>query len=181
MDKQPFYKDGSGRVLIGLAALAITLGVVGFRQNVSTQSTREQAVVPGINDLPFGDEPAQGTVHEISVGSTKIAAIYAKTDEELTLGLTTTDSLDKNSGMVYFFESADVSGYSPLGMKFPVDLIWVGSDSKVVNIDQDVVYLTDAPEKQYDAGGAATYLIEVNAGFVSQNDIKVGDPVSLPE
>lgn len=98
----------------------------------------------------------------------------AATDEQLRNGLMYRDSLDANSGMIF-----DLSHHKPIVMwmkntKIPLDMIFIGEDNKVVWIAEN----TKPMSEEYIIPQADSFaVIEVNAGDVKKNGIKVGDKV----
>ena len=62
-------------------------------------------------------------------------------------------------------------------MNFPIDVIWLDENYRVVDIAQDV--RPDSFPKVFDPQGPAKYILEVNAGFSGRNNIKIGDRLEL--
>lgn len=62
-------------------------------------------------------------------------------------------------------------------MKFPIDVIWLDENYRVVNIIQNVQ--PDSFPKIFEPSKSAKYILEVNAGFARRNDIKAGDDLNL--
>ncbi|MCX6704222.1 MAG: DUF192 domain-containing protein [Candidatus Woesebacteria bacterium] len=127
--------------------------------------------------------PTPQSEKTIAVGSKKIQVQIAETAEKRTKGLSGVASLKADSGMLFMF---DAKGLAPIfwmkDMLIPLDMIWI-RDGKIVKIDKNVPIPTPGtPEnglKTYSAGQTVDYVLEVNAGFSNQNNIKVGDSVDL--
>ncbi len=58
-------------------------------------------------------------------------------------------------------------------MKFPIDVIWLDENYRVVNIVKDA--RPDSFPEVFKSEAPAKYILEVNAGFANRNSIKVGD------
>lgn len=100
------------------------------------------------------------------------------TPAEREIGLMFRKSLGEDEGMLFIFEN---SGNYPFWMKntlIPLDMIWINSDFKIVEI-QTAVPCTQEPCGVYGGKELAKYVVEVNAGFAEKNWIKVGDGVKI--
>jgi len=62
-------------------------------------------------------------------------------------------------------------------MNFPIDMIWIGEDMKVIYIKKNA-----EPESYPETFGPdanAKYVLEILAGFSDQNNLQVGDSAQL--
>jgi hypothetical protein len=136
---------------------------------------------------PSTPEPSSTpeTKPTIILGTKEITVDLANTPQKRSRGLGGTHTLPPNHGMLFIFDQKDIS--PPFWMKdmlIPIDIIWI-NDNKVTQINERVeppAPLTQdenlpliLPEQPID------YVLEVRAGFASQFQITVGDPVILPE
>ena len=120
---------------------------------------------------------------EIKVGSTLINVEVADTMDKRTKGLSGRNSMDLNYGMLFVFDS---KGILPVfwmkGMLFPLDFIWI-ANGKIVKVDRNIpIPKADTPDENlptYKTTVPIDYVLEVNAGFIDKNNIKVDDPVDL--
>jgi uncharacterized membrane protein (UPF0127 family) len=79
--------------------------------------------------------------------------------------------------MLFVFASPDVYQFWMKDMNFPIDIIWLDANKKVVLIEHDV-----APSTYPDSYGPETltqYVIEIPAGEAKRAGLKVGDTVAL--
>jgi uncharacterized protein len=100
------------------------------------------------------------------------------TQEERARGLMFRENLSEDDGMLFIFEEA---GNYPFWMKntlIPLDMIWINSDSRVVEIETAVPCTKD-PCGIYGGKELAKYVVEVNEGFAEENNINVGDVVKF--
>lgn len=100
----------------------------------------------------------------------------AETLEQKAKGLGERDFLDEDKGML--FDLRDVKNYEFWmgGMEFPLDFIWL-KDGLVFHIHENVPVYDDSGEytRNIRPEGSVDYVLEVNAGFVQSNEIKIGD------
>lgn len=96
----------------------------------------------------------------------------AKTDATRTKGLSGTSDLHSDRGLIFVFDSDSKWPIWMKDMNYPIDIVWLDSDKKVVYI------VTNAPPDSYPdqtftPSKDARYVIELKAGTVSQKAIKV--------
>ena len=89
--------------------------------------------------------------------------------------------LEKGSGMLFIF---DREGIYPFWMKntlIPLDIVWIGSDNKIVFISQNVQPCLPAKGDKFLACPTvmppvrAKYVLELNAGMCEKDGYKIGD------
>lgn len=101
----------------------------------------------------------------------------ADTPQKRTLGLSGREKLDENSGMLFIFNSPDYHSFWMKDMKFTIDIVWIGKNLKIAGIAENA-----APEsypQTFKPEDPAKYVLEVNAGFIDENNIKIGDKVDF--
>lgn len=117
---------------------------------------------------------------QVTIGETIITAEIADTDEERSKGLSGRNSLPKNYGLLFVFEEAKKYPFWMKDMKFPIDIIWINKN-EVVDITNHAPPETNTKSSLtiYKPKVPALYVLEVNANYVRENTIKVGDEVEI--
>ena len=118
------------------------------------------------------------------VNDTEVDIKYANSKSERANGLSNVETLPATSGLLFIFEEAQTQpAFWMKDMNFPIDIIWI-SKGIIVQIDAAVpVPAPNTPDEElivYKAAQPVDYVLEVNANFSQENNIKVGDPVTLP-
>lgn len=119
---------------------------------------------------------------EVQINNSKLTVEVANTPSTRETGLSYRKSLDKDSGMLFVFDYASYPVFWMKDMNFPLDIIWINRNM-VVDISEDLPFpkastsLNELPT--YEPKSAVNYVLEVNAGYVKENAIKIGDPVSI--
>jgi uncharacterized protein len=113
-----------------------------------------------------------GQFNKLKINGKTISLIVVDTPAGRAHGLSDRESLPENSAMLFVFQDPDKYGFWMKDMKFPIDMIWLDPAFKVVYIAQNVSPNTypqvfTPPEK-------SLYVLETNANFAYENDIKVG-------
>ncbi len=115
---------------------------------------------------------------QVSIGSGVYSLWVADTDIERTQGLSGTEKLGPNGGLLMKFDTAHTHGIWMKDMNFPLDLVWLDNAKKVVYI------VKNAPPENpvgtiYAPEDAALYVIELPAGSVQKSGIKTGDTANF--
>ena len=101
----------------------------------------------------------------------------ADTPEKRIKGLSGRENLPENVGLLFVYDKPGLYGIWMKDMNFPVDVIWLDKDFKVVNIAQNIS--PDSFPQVFEPKAPALYILEVNTGFAEQNIIEIGDRVDL--
>ncbi|PIR25571.1 MAG: hypothetical protein COV43_04285 [Deltaproteobacteria bacterium CG11_big_fil_rev_8_21_14_0_20_42_23] len=96
----------------------------------------------------------------------------AKTPEQRAQGLMNREALPQQNGMWFVFDQEVEDSFWMKDTFIPLDIIFVGKDLKVVSIIENTV--PESTELLHSAK-PYKYVLEVNAGFVKQHKIEVGD------
>ena len=112
--------------------------------------------------------------HRLSVGSTIIDVEIADTETKRAEGLSNRTSIADQSGMLFIFPQPGRYSFWMKDMNFSLDFIWIRS-GLVVQLSRNIHPIqppvTLAPDQPVDQ------VLEVPAGFINKNGIKVGDEV----
>jgi YVTN family beta-propeller protein len=105
----------------------------------------------------------------------------ANDPEEQSRGLMFRKSMEWNNGMLFVFEDIEYLSFWMKNTYIPLDMIFVDKDLRIVDIKEDVqpCPLQEDICPSYPSKQPAKYVLEVNAGFVQQNGIRVGNILYL--
>lgn len=118
---------------------------------------------------------------KISVNDTEVFVEIADSQERMIKGLSGRKSLLKNEGMLFVWNSDRFPTFWMKDMNFAIDIIWI-NDGKVVGFEENAEPepgKKDEELKRYYPPEPIDAVLEVNAGFVNKNKIKVGDSVKF--
>ncbi len=110
-------------------------------------------------------------------GNVKVQVERADSVIEKQEGLMFRDKLADGHGML--FVNVETPSFWMKNVKFPLDLIFISKDKKIVDIKQNFQPCPVENCPTYTATVAAKYVLEVNAGFVEKNQISIGDAISF--
>ena len=109
----------------------------------------------------------------VQIGAQRFAVEVAATPAARERGLSGHERLAPDSGMWFVLPEAGKTGFWMRGMRFPIDLIWVGPNQRVVGAATLPVCRDDPCPITYPAVPAA-HVLEIGAGHFSG---RTGDKV----
>ena len=109
---------------------------------------------------------------EIIVGNVAVKVEIAASSEEKQKGLSGRNFMRKNSGMLFVFSQPDLYHFWMKNMKFPIDIIWLDENLRIINIEKNIT--PDSFPKKFTPRLPAKYVLEVNGGWSDKNKIKEG-------
>jgi uncharacterized membrane protein (UPF0127 family) len=114
----------------------------------------------------------------VRIGSTDIPVEVAATQRMQSLGLSRREKLPATSGMVFVFCPPKVQRFWMMNTSIPLDMLFV-RDNQIKKVCADAQPFSGTPDKAPRFGDVlVSEVIEVNAGFAKQHDIKEGTRVS---
>lgn len=121
------------------------------------------------------------TLYDVKIGNLTIPSEIANTPETLEKGLSGRFHLPKKMGLLFIFPVAGEYSFWMPNMNFPIDLIWINADRKIVDFEQAMQPETDYANPHYYAPPEPIlYVLEVNAGFVKKHKLTIGQEVLIP-
>ncbi len=87
-------------------------------------------------------------------------------------GLSGRASLGARSGMLFVFQTPGMYSFWMKDMDFPIDMIWIGADKRVVKIDEGAS--PSSYPNTFRPTADVQYVLEVNSGFARKLGIVTG-------
>ncbi|OHA85158.1 MAG: hypothetical protein A2408_03460 [Candidatus Yonathbacteria bacterium RIFOXYC1_FULL_52_10] len=164
--------DGTKKVLRGALGAAAIIASIAFFSMGTPEDTHTEPptfLQKAIEQEPVSESPfaIRGVPIEIEIVDT------LSTREQ---GLSGRTTLGEREGMLFVFETAEVYRFWMKDMMFPLDIIWIGEDWRVVDITHNALPTsypaTFAPQTP------ARYVLEVPAGTAKRESFAIGDEVT---
>ena len=110
-------------------------------------------------------------------------AELAVTDEERQLGLMFRDKINWDQAMLFVFKKEEFHSFWMKNMKFSLDILWLDRIKRIVHIETHVPPCKKSPCPSYSPPDPALFVLELKAGSVSKNRLKLYDKIEfiLPE
>ena len=121
----------------------------------------------------FGRQPAAPPLPTlVTPTGAEISLHVADTPEERERGLGGRPSLGRKEAMLFVFDEPGRYGFWMKGMLFPLDIIWLDADFRVVHMEENVA--TSTYPRLYEPPSAASYVLELSAGASAETGIANG-------
>ena len=112
--------------------------------------------------------------HPALIGKQAISLAISDTEALREQGLSGTKNLNFDQGMLFVFDSPNIPQFWMKDMNYPLDMIWIDANKKIVGVAENVAPDT-YPAKTFAPSVPIQYVIEAQAGFYKASYLKVGD------
>lgn len=158
--------------------ILIILATVAWRLTIFENSVEQDVKKNGANQEAKEEmENSFNGAGFIRVGNSWVEVEIADTPQKRALGLGGRSALGSNQGMLFVFTESGIHSFWMAGMNFPIDIIWIGADLKVVDVDSNATPesypATFAPKRE------AQFALEVPAFWAERNGIQEGTQVDI--
>jgi len=134
-------------------------------------------ILAGIWFFGRQEQPQVQTRPTATINGYVLELEIVRTPEEQARGLSGRESLAENTGMFFVYESSLTPGFWMKDMNFPLDIIWIDANKKIVDITENL-----APEtfpQVFFPRAPVQYVLEVNAGWAESHNVSPLDAVML--
>lgn len=114
---------------------------------------------------------------QMAIGRKTYTLEIARTAAERNKGLMERDSMPDDHGMIFLFPEAQEQHFWMKNTRIALDIVYVGSDGKVVSVHHMDPYKRDT----IPSDGPAQFAIELNAGQAAAAEVRAGHTVNIPE
>lgn len=117
----------------------------------------------------------QSEKFQLSIKGTYLTVEVADTDREKVMGLSNRPNMGDGEGMLFVYKEPTQPSFWMKEMLFSIDIIWIGSDKKVVAVHHNLA--PDTFPQSFQPPSPVSYALEVRAGFSKMHGITTGDDV----
>lgn len=130
--------------------------------------------------LASGSVLAAPATTRLTLPSGKVLTVEVMVkDEDRQMGLMFRPSLPEDRGMLFIFEQADFHGIWMKNCKFPIDILWLDADRKIVHVQEGAPPCTKEPCPVYTPLRRAVYVVELGSGQARREKAALGEAVSF--
>ncbi len=115
---------------------------------------------------------------KVKIGNLTVDAEVADNFLKRSVGLSNKTHLKNNEGMLFVFKNEGIYGFWMRRMKFPIDIIWISKEKKIIGCDKNLQPCVSNC-KVYKPPKPILYVLEVNTGFCDKHKIRPGQRVSF--
>lgn len=113
----------------------------------------------------------------VSLNGSKYRVELALSESQQQRGLGGRDSLPANTGMLFVFQDPSVQCFWMKDMLFPIDMLWLDEDGKVLYMAERVS--PDTYPETFCGEGQTKYVLELPAGTAAERSIGLGDRIPI--
>jgi hypothetical protein len=126
-----------------------------------------------------GYEHTSVTVRDAETGEVlgQLEAAIADTFEKRYLGLSATDDLPEDRGMLFVHDSPDRYTYVMRNMSFGIDIVFIDADGRITTIHEAPKPGPNENGNDQTYSGEGRYVLEVNKGWMADRGVEAGDEV----
>ena len=154
-------------------AISALVCLLSFAACADANQNQESTAHPAQEDVPFRQD---GTLAFVRAGEpfATVAVEIADNDSSRTRGLMQRSTLDDGTGMLFIFPATDYQSFWMANTQVSLDIIFVASDSTVVDIHKYT-----RPLSSDNVGGSqlSRFVVELPAGYADTYGIVEGDRV----
>ncbi len=112
-----------------------------------------------------------------------LTAELAVTDKERQVGLMFREKIDWDQGMLFVFKTEGIHSFWMKNMRFPIDILWLDREKRIVHLETNVPPCTKDPCPSYSPSNSTLFVLELKAGSVARHHLKLYDKIEfiLPE
>jgi hypothetical protein len=118
-------------------------------------------------------------VINVSISEITIITEVAFSQEEKAKGLSGRKDLPDGQGMLFYYSDSRPKGFWMQGMLFAIDIVWIGEDCTILEIDNDLSPPTshDSVLTIYSAPKLTRSVLELKSGQAKSLGLNIGDKV----
>lgn len=158
-------------IILAVAVALLLISIKFFPYHCNCQV--KTAVLPASTHT--GEVEMDG--REVTIGTSLVSVDVADTPALREQGLSGRKSLCADCGMLFVFETPGLYGFWMKEMNFPIDMVWVSADKKVVSITKSAT--PASYPNVFRPSSPVLYVVELPNGYAELHHIQIGDPVSI--
>ena len=167
-------------IMLALTSLLLLIAFqYVFATEAATQANHAHTnLVKALQDgLQNGSEYLRA---KVSIEGYELSAQIPVTGELMSKGLSVKNQLRENESMLFVFEEPLRHTFWMKDMKFPIDIIWLDSNGKIVHIEENLIpcpLVLICPS--YAPNADSQYVLETIAGFAQRLNISLGTTIKF--
>lgn len=114
-------------------------------------------------------------IAKIAIRNIEVAVDIADDPTAIERGLGGREFLRAHRGMLFVLPEPIVANFWMKDMKFPVDVLWIDANKKIVHTTENVT--PDTFPQTFSPPVPVQYVLELNAGWAKVHHIEIGDDV----
>lgn len=113
----------------------------------------------------------------ISLCKTQVSYGLADSDNERKRGLSGRSGISEGEGLLFVFKEPTIPSFWMKDMNFPIDIVWIDENKKIVDITED--FSIDSYPQTKSPVSKISYALEVRSGFAKDHHCIIGSAVEF--
>lgn len=134
-------------------------------------------IIISFHSLVYGDHLRNDVTVIFPQG--EVNAQLVNTDSGRELGLSYRKTILDKEGMLFVFDEPGNYSFWMKNMNFPIDILWISSDKRIVYIEENVA--TSTYPKSFTNNSKALYVLEIKAGTRKELGAFLGTEVKIKD
>ena len=126
----------------------------------------------------FGCQFSPNTDNQVIINGQSIKTEIVKEVRDMVKGLSGRKSLCPDCGLLFVYPDYQVRTFWMKGMNFPLDIVWL-KDEIIAGFEENIPpFNAQGQISRMLSNEPVNLVLELNAGWIGQNQIKIGDKVT---
>lgn len=108
-----------------------------------------------------------------------IATEVVSTPEGMRVGLQSRDALMPGAGLLFVHKQLGLHHYWTYRVLFPIDIVWIGANGRIVDIRSNVPPCGELPCPSYGPAHPSRFVLELGAGEAERNGMRIGQRLEM--
>lgn len=165
------------RIVLSLSVLSVLI-IAGAALYSSSFSLLSPSPASAPDELPYNRTQVDIVNETTATTLASVDVRIADTDQKRYTGLSNTDSLPPDTGMLFVHPQPGSYQYVMRNMSFPIDIVFIDADGTVTHIHHAPVPPAGESSPRYE--GRGQYVLELSYRYTTNHNISVGDEVKIP-
>lgn len=109
--------------------------------------------------------------------NTQVSYGLADSDNERKRGLSGRSGISEGEGLLFVFKEPTIPSFWMKDMNFPIDIVWIDENKKIVDITED--FSIDSYPQTKSPVSKISYALEVRSGFAKDHHCIIGSAVEF--
>jgi uncharacterized membrane protein (UPF0127 family) len=137
------------------------------------------STINGSNCLAGPNKLLVGTLH-FKEQNLDLKVEIAANEEQRQTGLMFRPTLATDHGMLFVFEESAIIHIWMKNTQMPLDVVFIDQTGKIVSLLKNLPPCKQTNCPIYPSDAPASFMLELNAGFIEQQHIRTGQQLTLP-
>src|SRR5919109_1562425 len=165
-------------IYLVLLVICNSMLIASATQSGNNNSNNTNTILKAIQEASSTD--SRYLKSKVTLKGFELNADVPITSELMAKGLAVKNQLKENEAILFVFEESAKHSFWMKDMKFPIDIIWLDNDGKVVHIEQNLqpcVLVLICPN--YIPNTDSQYVLETATEFTQRYNISVGTDIDF--